>query len=86
MKEDDYMKVIVVGSSHGGYEAVEGLLKHYPDAEIQWYEPTTITFMKSSSFKIYFTLFNYRTFSQYFKLNFTQSIIFFELNRFATIP
>ncbi|WP_241690926.1 FAD-dependent oxidoreductase, partial [Ligilactobacillus salivarius] len=32
------MKVIVVGSSHGGYEAVEGLLKDYPDAEIQWYE------------------------------------------------
>ncbi|KRM69664.1 NADH peroxidase [Ligilactobacillus salivarius DSM 20555 = ATCC 11741] len=38
MKEDDFMKVIVVGSSHGGYEAVEGLLKDYPDAEIQWYE------------------------------------------------
>lgn len=32
------MKVIVVGSSHGGYEVVEGLLKDYPDAEIQWYE------------------------------------------------
>jgi NADH peroxidase len=32
------MKVIVVGSSHGGYETVEGLLKQNPDTEIQWYE------------------------------------------------
>ncbi|MDT1957782.1 FAD-dependent oxidoreductase [Carnobacterium divergens] len=32
------MKVIVIGSSHGGYEAVEGLLESYPDADINWYE------------------------------------------------
>ncbi|RSU09226.1 NADH peroxidase [Vagococcus acidifermentans] len=32
------MKVIVLGSSHGGYEAVEELLLTHPDAEIQWYE------------------------------------------------
>ena len=32
------MKVIVLGSSHGGYEAVEELLNLHPDAEIQWYE------------------------------------------------
>ena len=32
------MKVIVVGSSHGGYEAVRELLQDYPQAEIQWYE------------------------------------------------
>lgn len=32
------MKVIVVGSSHGGYEAVRGMLLENPDAEIQWYE------------------------------------------------
>lgn len=27
------MKVIVVGSSHGGFEAVQELLQDYPDAE-----------------------------------------------------
>ncbi len=32
------MKVIVLGSSHGGYEAVEELLLTQPNAEIQWYE------------------------------------------------
>lgn len=32
------MKVIVLGSSHGGYEAVEELLLTYPKAEVQWYE------------------------------------------------
>lgn len=32
------MKVIVVGSSHGGYEAVEELLISQPSAEIHWYE------------------------------------------------
>ena len=32
------MKVIVVGSSHGGYETVRGILAAQPDTEIQWYE------------------------------------------------
>ena len=32
------MKVIVLGSSHGGYEAVEELLLTHPKAEVQWYE------------------------------------------------
>ena len=29
------MKVIVLGSSHGGYEAVEELLLTHPKAEVQ---------------------------------------------------
>lgn len=37
-KGDLIMKVIVVGSSHGGYEAVEELLISQPDTEIHWYE------------------------------------------------
>ena len=32
------MKFIVVGSSHGGYEAVRQILMSAPNAEIQWYE------------------------------------------------
>lgn len=32
------MKVIVLGSSHGGFEAVNELLELHPDATIQWYE------------------------------------------------
>lgn len=32
------MKVIVVGSSHGGYEALEELLQSNQDYELQWYE------------------------------------------------
>ena len=32
------MKVIVLGSSHGGYEAVEELLLTPPKAEVQWNE------------------------------------------------
>lgn len=32
------MKVIVVGSSHGGYEAVEELLLSHPGADIHWFE------------------------------------------------
>ena len=37
------MKVIVLGSSHGGYEAVEELLNLHPDAEIQWYEKVILS-------------------------------------------
>lgn len=32
------MKVIVLGSSHGGFEAVNELLETVPNAQIQWYE------------------------------------------------
>lgn len=32
------MKIIVVGSSHGGYEAVEELLETGNNVQIQWYE------------------------------------------------
>lgn len=32
------MKVIVLGSSHGGFEAVNELLETVPGAQIQWYE------------------------------------------------
>lgn len=32
------MKVIVVGSSHGGFEAVKELLESKKDVNIQWYE------------------------------------------------
>ncbi|QZX48829.1 FAD-dependent oxidoreductase [Mycoplasma sp. E35C] len=32
------MKVIVLGSSHGGFEACNEVLELYPDAELHWYE------------------------------------------------
>lgn len=32
------MKVIVLGASHGGYEAVEALRSTYSDLEVQWYD------------------------------------------------
>ena len=32
------MKVAVVGSSHGGFETVRGVLHDFPNAEIDWYE------------------------------------------------
>ncbi|MDC4163652.1 FAD-dependent oxidoreductase [Mycoplasma sp. T363T] len=32
------MKVIILGSSHGGFEACNEVLELYPDAQIQWYE------------------------------------------------
>ncbi|MDO5725832.1 MAG: hypothetical protein Q4P29_05955 [Tissierellia bacterium] len=32
------MKVIVVGSSHGGYEALEEMLQSEKDYELVWYE------------------------------------------------
>ena len=41
--EERAMKVIVLGSSHGGYEAVEELLNLHPDAEIQWYEKVILS-------------------------------------------
>lgn len=40
------MKVIVVGTSHAGYEAIETLLKEQPDAELHLYERgTTASFL-----------------------------------------
>ncbi|MGB7461087.1 MAG: FAD/NAD(P)-binding oxidoreductase, partial [Carnobacterium jeotgali] len=32
------MKIIVVGTSHAGYEAIQTLLKEQPDAELHLYE------------------------------------------------
>ncbi|MDO5734789.1 MAG: hypothetical protein Q4P08_06660 [Eubacteriales bacterium] len=32
------MKVIVIGSSHAGYEALEELLQSKENYELQWYE------------------------------------------------
>lgn len=34
----DQKKIIVVGSSHGGYEAVQQILLDAPETDIQWYE------------------------------------------------
>lgn len=40
------MKVIVVGSSHAGYEAVQTLLKDHPESEIHLYEKgSTVSFL-----------------------------------------
>ncbi|WP_125770796.1 FAD-dependent oxidoreductase [Companilactobacillus furfuricola] len=47
------MKVIVVGSSHGGYETVEGLLKQKPDTEIQWYEKGDFLSFLSCGMQLY---------------------------------
>ncbi|AKP66301.1 FAD-dependent oxidoreductase [Companilactobacillus ginsenosidimutans] len=47
------MKVIVVGSSHGGYETVEGLLKKNPDTEIQWYEKGDFLSFLSCGMQLY---------------------------------
>ena len=47
------MKVIVVGSSHGGYETVEGLLKQNPDTEIQWYEKGDFLSFLSCGMQLY---------------------------------
>ncbi|MCH4171199.1 MAG: FAD-dependent oxidoreductase [Lactobacillus sp.] len=47
------MKVIVVGSSHGGYEAVRQLLMDHPDAEIQWYEKGDFISFLSCGMQLY---------------------------------
>lgn len=47
------MKVIVLGSSHGGYEAVEELLNLHPDAEIQWYEKGDFISFLSCGMQLY---------------------------------
>lgn len=47
------MKVIVVGSSHGGYEAVRELLMDEPDTEIQWYEKGDFISFLSCGMQLY---------------------------------
>lgn len=47
------MKVIVVGSSHGGYETVEGLLRQDSDTEIQWYEKGDFLSFLSCGMQLY---------------------------------
>lgn len=47
------MKVIVVGSSHGGYEAVRGILAAQPDTEIQWFEQGDFLSFLSCGMQLY---------------------------------
>ncbi|WP_057893487.1 FAD-dependent oxidoreductase [Lacticaseibacillus brantae] len=47
------MKVIVVGSSHGGYETVQGILADQPDTEIQWYEKGDFISFLSCGMQLY---------------------------------
>lgn len=47
------MKVIVVGSSHGGFEAVRQVLMDHPDAEIQWYEKGDFVSFLSCGMQLY---------------------------------
>ena len=47
------MKVIVVGSSHGGYETVRGILAEQPDTEIQWYEKGDFLSFLSCGMQLY---------------------------------
>jgi NADH peroxidase len=46
-------KIIVVGSSHGGYEAVQQVLQDAPDAEIQWYEKGSFLSFLSCGMQLY---------------------------------
>jgi len=47
------MKVIVVGSSHGGYETVRGILAAHPETEIQWYEKGDFLSFLSCGMQLY---------------------------------
>lgn len=47
------MKIIVVGSSHGGFEAVQESLLDYPDATIQWYEKGDFLSFLSCGIQLY---------------------------------
>lgn len=47
------MKVIVVGSSHGGYETVRGILAQAPETEIQWYEKGDFLSFLSCGMQLY---------------------------------
>lgn len=46
-------KVIVVGSSHGGYEAVQQILLDAPETEIQWYEKGSFLSFLSCGMQLY---------------------------------
>ena len=46
-------KIIVVGSSHGGYEAVQQLLLDASDTEIQWYEKGNFLSFLSCGMQLY---------------------------------
>lgn len=47
------MKVAVVGSSHGGFETVRGVLHDFPDAEIDWYEKGDFVSFLSCGIELY---------------------------------
>lgn len=47
------MKVIVVGSSHGGFETVRGILTEHPETEIQWYEKGDFLSFLSCGMQLY---------------------------------
>ncbi|TPR19569.1 FAD-dependent oxidoreductase [Apilactobacillus timberlakei] len=47
------MKVIVLGSSHGGYDAVRQILSDAPDTEIQWYEKGDFISFLSCGMQLY---------------------------------
>ncbi|KRM91347.1 FAD-dependent oxidoreductase [Fructilactobacillus florum] len=47
------MKVAVIGSSHGGYEAVRGVLHDFPDAQIDWYEKGDFVSFLSCGMELY---------------------------------
>lgn len=47
------MKVIVVGSSHGGYETMRGLKLEAPETEIQWYEQGDFLSFLSCGMQLY---------------------------------
>ncbi|WP_413627130.1 FAD-dependent oxidoreductase [Fructilactobacillus vespulae] len=47
------MKVAVIGSSHGGFEAVRGVLHDFPDAEITWYEKGDFVSFLSCGMELY---------------------------------
>ncbi|KRL01730.1 FAD-dependent oxidoreductase [Liquorilactobacillus capillatus] len=47
------MKVIVVGSSHGGFETVRGILAEHPETEIQWYEKGDFLSFLSCGMQLY---------------------------------
>ena len=53
MEEEFIVKVIVVGSSHGGFEAVRELLATRPDVEIQWYEKGDFVSFLSCGMQLY---------------------------------
>lgn len=47
------MKVIVLGSSHGGFEACNEVLELYPDAQVHWYEKGDFISFLSCGMQLY---------------------------------